>query len=135
MKLVPYLNFEGNTEEVMNTYAKIFDGRIHDLGRFGDTNPNLPEDQKNRIMHARLSFGDNMLMFSDGMAGRKINHGDAISLSLGMTDEAQAHSVFNQLAEGGTVTMPMAKQFWGAVFGMVTDKYGVRWMINCEVGA
>ena len=76
MKLVPYLNFGGNTEEVMNFYAKIFDGKIHDLGRFGDTIPNMPEEQKNRIMHARLSFGENMLMFSDGMAGRTINHGD-----------------------------------------------------------
>lgn len=135
MKLIPYLNFEGNTEEVMNFYAKIFKGKIHDLGRFGDTNPNMPEEQKNRIMHGRLSFGENMLMFSDGMPGRPINHGDAISLSLGMTDEAHARSIFDQLAEGGTITMPMAKQFWGAIFGMVTDKYGTRWMINCEVSA
>jgi len=132
MKLIPYLNFPGNTEEVMNTYAKIFDGNVHDVGRFGDTNPQLPDDQKNRIMHGRLTFGDNMLMFSDGMPGRPITNGDSIQLSIGMNDEAHARSVFDQLAEGGTVTMPMAKQFWGAIFGMVTDKYGIHWMINCD---
>ncbi|HZY40048.1 MAG TPA: VOC family protein [Mucilaginibacter sp.] len=135
MKLIPYLNFGGHTEEVMNAYAKIFKGTVHDVSRFGDTWPDMPEDAKNGIMHARLSFGDNMLMFSDGTPGRAVNHGDGISLSLGMTDEAEANSVFNQLAEGGKVTMPMAKQFWGAIFGMVTDKYGIHWMINCEVGA
>jgi PhnB protein len=133
MKLIPYLNFGGNTEEVMNTYAKIFGGRLHDISRFGDTFPDMPEANKNGIMHARLTFGENMLMFSDGSPGRTVNHGDGISLSLGMTDEAHALSVFDQLAAGGKVTMPMAKQFWGAIFGMVTDKYGIHWMINCEV--
>ncbi|HEY4324732.1 MAG TPA: VOC family protein [Mucilaginibacter sp.] len=132
MKLVPYLNFPGNTEEVMNTYQKIFNGTLHDVGRFGDHNPQMPEDQKNRIMHARLTFGDNMLMFSDGMPGRPITNGDSISLSIGLDDEAQARSIFDQLSEGGKVLMPMEKQFWGAIFGMVTDKYGIQWMINCE---
>lgn len=135
MKLIPYLNFEGNTEEVMNTYAKIFNGQLHDISRFGDTNPNMPEEEKNRIMHARLTFGDNMLMFSDSMHGHVVNFGNSISLSLGMTDEAESHSVFNQLADGGQITVPMAKQFWGAIFGMVIDKYGIQWMINCEAGS
>jgi len=132
MKLIPYLNFPGNAEEVMHTYARIFNGKIHDVSRFGDTNHSLPDDQKNRIMHARLTFGENLLMFSDGMPGRPIIHGDGINLSVGLTDEAQAKSVFDQLAEGGSITMPMAKQFWGALFGMVTDKYGIHWMINCD---
>jgi len=132
MKLIPYLNFEGNAEEVMNTYKKIFNGNIHDVSRFGDTNHSLPHDQKNRIMHARLTFGDNMLMFSDGMPGKPVYHGDGIHLSLALNGEAQAKSVFDQLAEGGTITMPMAKQFWGALFGMVKDKYGIHWMINCD---
>jgi PhnB protein len=132
MKLIPYLNFAGNTEEVMHAYAKVFDGTVHDVSRFGDTNPNLPDDQKNGIMHGRLTFGDNMLMFSDGMQGRPVNHGDGISLSIGLNDEAKARSIFEQLSEGGKITMPMAKQFWGALFGMVTDKYGIHWMINCD---
>jgi PhnB protein len=72
-------------------------------------------------------------MFSDGMPGGIIDHGNGINLSLGMDDEAQARSVFDQLAEGGKITMPMEKQFWGALFGQVTDQFGVRWMINCDL--
>ncbi|HWZ04449.1 MAG TPA: VOC family protein [Mucilaginibacter sp.] len=135
MKLIPYLSFGGNAEEVMHTYEKIFEGAVHDVSRFGDTNPNTPEEQKNKIMHGRLTFGDNMLMFSDGRPDDTINHGDGISLSIGLSDEAKARSIFDQLAEGGNVTLPMSKQFWGAIFGMVTDKFGIHWMINCEAGS
>jgi PhnB protein len=67
------------------------------------------------------------------MPGRPVHHGDGIHLSLALDDEMQAKSVFDQLAEGGTITMPMAKQFWGALFGMVKDKYGIHWMINCDM--
>jgi PhnB protein len=133
MKLIPYLNFAGNTEEVMNTYAKIFEGNIHDVSRFGDTNPSMPDNQKNGIMHARLTFGDNVLMFSDGMPGKPITHGNGITLSIGLNDESQARSIFDQLAEGGFIMMPLEKQFWGALFGMVADKYGIQWMINCDM--
>jgi PhnB protein len=133
MKLIPYLNFQGNTEEAINAYQKIFDGEIHDLSRFGDNDPSIPEDHKNKIMHARLSFGDNMLMFSDGMPGGTIDHGNGINLSIGLNDEAQARSIFEQLADGGIIIMPMEKQFWGALFGMVKDRFGISWMINCEL--
>ncbi len=133
MRLIPYLNFQGNTEEAMNRYRDIFNGTIHDLSRFGDTNPNMPDDFKNGIMHARLTFGDNVLMFSDGMPGKTITNGDGITLSVGLNDEAQARSIFNQLAEDGSVIMPMAKQFWGALFGMVKDRFEINWMINCDI--
>jgi PhnB protein len=133
MKLIPYLNFQGNCEEALNRYQVIFNGTIHDVSRFADGNFPIPEEQKSKIMHARLTFGDNILMFSDGMPGGIIDHGNGINLSLGMDDEAQARSVFDQLAEGGKITMPMEKQFWGALFGQVTDQFGVRWMINCDL--
>lgn len=133
MKLIPYLNFQGNCEEAMNTYARIFEGTVHDISRFGDQDYPMPEEQKSKIMHARLTFGDNMLMFSDGMPDMVIDHGNGINLSIGLNDEAQARSVFEQLAEGGNIHMPMEKQFWGALFGMVKDKFGITWMINCEL--
>ncbi len=132
MKVIPYLNFQGNTEEALNRYQQIFNGTISDLNRFGDTFP-VADDYKDKIMHARLSFGDNMLMFSDGMQGQTIEHGNGIHLSIGLNDEAVAHSIFDQLAEGGNVTMPMQKQFWGALYGQVIDRFGVSWMINCEL--
>lgn len=134
MKLIPYLNFAGNTEEALNYYQKVFNGTIHDLNRFGDMFP--PEtNYKDKIMHARLEFGENMLMFSDGMPGTPVDHGNGIYLSIGLNDEAQARSIFDQLSEGGRITMPLEVQFWGALFGQVMDKFGVSWMINCEMGS
>jgi PhnB protein len=135
MKLIPYLNFQGNAWEAMSFYQKVFNGTLHDVSHFGDTNPNMPEDQKNGIMHGRLAFGDNLIMFSDSMHGHVVYFGNSVNLSIGLNDEAEAYSVFNQLADSGQITVPMAKQFWGAIFGMVTDKFGIHWMINCEVGS
>ncbi len=132
MKLIPYLNFAGNTEEALNYYQKVFNGAVHDLNRFGDMFP--PEtNYKDKIMHARLEFGGNMLMFSDGMPGTPVDHGNGIYLSIGLNDEARARSIFDQLGEGGKITMPLEVQFWGALFGQVMDKFGVSWMINCEM--
>ena len=93
----------------------------------------MPDEHKNGIMHARLTFGENMLMFSDGMPGTAISHGNGINLSVSMDSKAQALSVFDKLAEGGIVIMPMEKQFWGALFGMAKDRFGITWMINCDI--
>lgn len=132
MKLIPYLLFDGNAEEVLDVYAKIFSGTIHDVSRFGEGDFPMPEEQKSKIMHARLTFGENLLMMSDARPGSEINHGDGINLSIGLDDDAQARSIFDQLAEGGNVEMPMEKQFWGALYGQVKDRFGINWMINSE---
>jgi PhnB protein len=132
MKLIPYLNFAGNTEEALDFYQKVFEGTVSDLNRFGDMMP-AEANYQDKIMHARLAFGDNMLMFSDGMPGQPVDHGNGIYLSIGLDNEAKARSIFDQLGEGGNITMPLEKQFWGALFGQVKDKYGISWMINCEV--
>jgi PhnB protein len=132
MKLIPYLNFEGNCEEALNTYQKIFNGEIEDLNRFGDSFP-VEDSYKSKIMHARLTFDGNTMMFSDTMPGGTVKFGNGINLSIALADEQQARSVFNQLAVGGNITMPMEKQFWGALFGQVTDKFGINWMLNCEI--
>ena len=134
MKLIPYLNFAGNTEEALNYYQKVFNGTVHDLNRFGEMFPS-EANYKDKIMHARLEFGDNMLMFSDGMPGTPIDHGNGIYLSIGLNDEGQARAIFDQLGEGGRITMPLEVQFWGALFGQVMDKFGVSWMINCEMSS
>ena len=132
MKLIPYLNLPGNAEEVLNRYQEIFNGTISDVNRFGEMAP--PDaNYQDKIMHARLAFGENMLMFSDSMPGQAVDHGNGIYLSIVLADEALARSIFGQLSEGGNITMPLEKQFWGALFGQVTDSYGVSWMINCEL--
>ena len=134
MKLIPYVYFQGNCEEALNTYAKIFNGEIEGLTRYAGNFP-APEDHKNKILHASLLFGENVIMFSDSMPGGTVNYGNGHCLCLGLNDEPHARNVFNQLAEGGKIKMEMEKQFWGVLYGEVFDKFGIHWMINCELPA
>jgi len=93
----------------------------------------VPESVKGKVMHARLKFGDNELYMSDNFDPSSIKQGNNVSLSLQPTDLAEAETVFNNLSAGGNVIMPLQDTFWGARFGMFTDKFGMQWMINCEL--
>lgn len=131
-ELVPYLNFNGNTEEALNFYKDALEGEILLINRFGEAPMPVDEDYKDKIVHARLKFGgDNLIMFSDGMKGRVIPIEGNIQLSIQTEDEAYLERIFNNLAAGGTVTMPLGVQFWGDKFGMLKDKFGINWMFNC----
>ncbi len=126
--LSPYLSFGGNAEAALTFYAEAFGGRVTELKRFAEA-PQMPHPNKNEILHGRVEADGIRIMASDGKpdapAGR-------ISLSLELTDNAELDRVFAKLSAGGTVTMPVAEQFWGARFGMVTDKFGIAWMVNCD---
>lgn len=132
MKLVPYVFFNGNAEEALKFYEEIFDGEITQLGRYGESPMPCPDEQKDKIMHARLVFDGNLIMMSDAMQGDPVSTGN-MQLSLDVDDEARLDKVFEKMSEGGNVTMPLANQFWGAKFGMLVDKFGVSWMFNCEI--
>lgn len=133
MVLIPYLHFSGNAEEALNLYTAVFNGKVEMLSRYGDSPMPCDEDYKQKIMHARLVFGhNNTIMISDAFKGGEVYTGGNIQLSIGMNDAEEMEIVFNKLAEGGTVTMPLQPQFWGAIFGMLKDKFGVSWMFNCE---
>ena len=132
MQLEPYLFFNGDCEEALNFYAAIFKGEVTGINRFegSPAMENAPPGWDNKIMHASLKSPSVNLMASDVPPAE---HGEGrISLSLGSNDLAESTRVFNALAEGGKVTMPFGKQFWGDTFGQVTDKYGFDWMVNCS---
>jgi PhnB protein len=131
MKLFPYLNFKGNCEEALNFYKDALDGEILQMGRYSDSPVNTNEEFKNKIVHGRLKFGDALIMASDSMRDAN-DFNDSISLSVECETGDQLESVFTKMSEGGKVTMPLQDQFWGAKFGMLTDKFGVHWMFNCE---
>ncbi len=133
MKLVPYLLFGGNAEEALKFYEEIFDGEITQLSRFGESPMPCEEPEKNKIMHARLVFDGNLLMISDGMKEYEVVASKMIQLSLDLDSVERLEKVFNKMAEGGNVTMPLTDQFWGARFGMLKDKFGISWMFNCEI--
>ncbi|HEX5151523.1 MAG TPA: glyoxalase/bleomycin resistance/extradiol dioxygenase family protein [Parafilimonas sp.] len=130
MELTPYLNFEGNAEEVLDFYKDALDGEIVMISRYKEAPMPSDEDWKNKIMHARLKFGKNMIMISDGPKDFKTTFNGNIQLSIEVEDENKMEEVFNKLAAGGKITMPLQKQFWGAKFGMLTDKFGTGWMLS-----
>lgn len=138
MKLNPYLNFENRSEEALNFYAKALGGKITALHRFGEAPFPCADAAKNLVMHGCVEFGDNRLMLSDSNGSDGCGPGvpgTNISLSLNLTgDTGEADKVFDALSAGGKIIMPMQKQFWGAYFGMTSDRFGIQWMVNCEPG-
>lgn len=127
-----YLTFNGNCEEAINFYKNILGGEIITKQTFGESPMPSEENWKNKIMHVHYKADGIELMASDSMPEQPVNAGSNISLSINLTDEAEQTKIFNALAEGGKVTMPLADQFWGARFGMLTDKFGYHWMLNCQ---
>lgn len=128
-----YLAFPGTCEEALNFYKNCFDGEIVSISRFGESPVESPEEYKQKIMHAEFKADGIFFMASDGMPGQPVPPGDMVSLSINTTDAQEQETIFNRLAEGGNVTMPLGATFWGAVFGMVTDRFGIHWMLNREV--
>ena len=135
----PYLTFDGNCEEAFNFYKSVFGGKFGYLGRFGEMPPQegmqMPPDQAKKIMHVSLPISkETTLMGSDSSAefGQATVMGNNFSVSISAPSEAKADKLFNGLSSGGKVTMPMNKTFWGSYFGMLTDKYGIQWMISYD---
>ncbi|MEN9488963.1 MAG: hypothetical protein RL494_1228 [Bacteroidota bacterium] len=135
----PYLIFNGNCEEAFLFYKSVFGGEFPYIGKFGDmpadeNTPKLTESDANRVMHVTLPIGKNtILMGSDSnTASGDVKFGHNISISINTGSIAEADKLFNGLSAGGNVTMPMNKTFWGAYFGMFTDKFGIDWMVNFD---
>ncbi len=127
--LNPYLNFNGNTAEAMKFYKSILGGELS-MQTFGEANMAQNPEQRNLIVHASLKNDSIILMASDADPRRRTTFGDNVHLSLQGQDSKRLTEIFNGLAQNGRVEMPLAKQFWGDTFGMVTDKFGVHWMVN-----
>ena len=129
----PYIAFKGGScEEAVNFYKDCLGGEILYLGRYGDS-PMGNEDNKNWVMHTTLKIGDTHIMACDVGEEHAVTASN-ISLAVGADDADKMEEMFNRMAEGGTVTMPLQKTFWAESFGMLTDKFGVNWMFNCETG-
>lgn len=130
MKLIPYIYFKGNAEEAMSFYAQVLGGSVEGIQRYGDSPMPSDEDYKQKIMHGTLRFGDNIIMVSDVFKGQDVSANGNIHLSVDITEKEQIDTVFDKMAKGGKITMPLQDTFWGARFGMLQDKFGVSWMFN-----
>ena len=129
----PYLFFNGNCEEAVEFYRKALGAEVQMMMRFKESpeppQPGMvPPGFENKIMHTSFRIGETTLMASDGCAAEKANF-QGFSLSLSVANEAEADRVFAALADGGKITMPLSKTFWSPRFGMVTDRFGISWMV------
>lgn len=133
--LNPYLNFPGTTEEAFNFYRSVFGGEfVGGINRFRDTPEadNLPEEDLDKIMHIALPIGNgNMLMATDALEsmGQKVEKGNNFYLSVHTDSKEEADELFGKLSDGGQVTVPLEDAFWGDYFGMITDRFGIQWMM------
>lgn len=128
----PYLFFGGRCEEAIDFYRKTLNAEVAMLVRFKEApepQHKMPECFEDKIMHASLKIGDTMLMASDGRCDGQAAF-EGFSLSITVSDEAEAQRVFDALSEGGLVTMALEKTFWAPKFGMLTDRFGVGWMVS-----
>jgi PhnB protein len=135
IKLNPYLFFGGNCREAMEFYQRVFGGELT-LSPFSESPEGAHKDPKanseevkDKIMYAKLS-GDVELLASDNPHNTEAKNTGQFSLSLEGADEEKLSGYFENLSEDGQVTSPLQKQFWGDTFGMVTDQYGINWMVN-----
>lgn len=135
MMITPYLTFNGDCEAAMTRYQQVLGGEIVAMLRFegSPTCDTLPADFKSKIMHACLVIGDQMVMASDAPPPM-YRAPQGLSVSLQFDDAEEGRRVFDALAEGGTVTMAYQETFWATGFGMLTDRYGTPWMVNCSRG-
>jgi len=131
MQVQPYLFFDGRCEEAVEFYRKALGAEVTMLMRFKDSPeppPMVPPGAENKVMHMSLRIGDSPVLASDGRCQGQPNF-QGFSLSLTASSDAEADRLFNSLADGGQVQMPLAKTFFSSRFGMVADRFGVSWMV------
>ena len=138
----PYLTFLGNCEEAFNHYKSIFGGEFSYVGRFGempaDEKYQMPEEDKNKIMHISLPMGNGTVLMGSDTGGEWASQtivGNNITLSLNANSKEHADELFAKLSDGGKQGMPMNQTFWGDYFGMCTDKFDINWMISFNENA
>ena len=130
VQLNPYLAFQGDAREAMEFYRSVFGGELT-MTSFGEGEMTDDPDQKDKIMHAQLDAGPNlMLMGSDTPPGMPFDPGSRISISLSGDDEGTLRGYWDALSGSGTVTMPLERAPWGDSFGMCADRFGITWMVN-----
>jgi len=135
MKWNPYLTFGGNCAEAFKYYERVLGGKLVAMITHADmpaeAQAQTPPEWKNKIMHARLVLGDNVLMGSDAPPDH-FQKPQGFDVSIQADDPKEAERIFAALADNGTVRMPIQETFWATRFGMLTDKFGIPWMINCD---
>lgn len=136
MQMNPYLTFNGQCEAAFKFYEKCLGGKIEAMLPHKGTpaEAHTPPEWRDKIIHARLNVNGEVLMGSDAPPDH-YKEPKGFSVSLQLKDPAESERIFNALAEGGKVGMPLQQTFWATRFGMLVDRFGIPWMINCDYGS
>jgi len=134
IRMNPYLIFDGNAREAVSFYEKALGGQVTGIMTYGDLPEDpghpMPEAMKSRVMHAHLKVGDADLMFSDTYPGSPYQRGNAVQIAIHPRDPEKARAIFDALADGGQVVLPLQQTDWSPLYGIVTDKFGVTFQVN-----
>lgn len=133
MQLNTYLMFNGDCEEAIRFYEKVLGAKADAVMKHGGSPAEgmAPPEWNDKVLHARFSIGETVLMASDAPPGH-YDRPQGFSVSISVDDTGKGESIFNALAENGTIKMPFQQTFWAKGFGMCTDRFGIPWMVNCE---
>jgi PhnB protein len=133
MQMNPYLSFKGECEEAFKFYERCLGGHLGAIFRYAGTPlaNQVPADWSDKVMHGSVTVGDRVLMGGD-VAPDRYEEPKGFSMSLHIKSTADAERVFHELAKGGRVVMTLEKTHWAALFGMLVDRFGIPWLINCE---
>ena len=133
MQMTAYVNFKGQCEAAFKFYERCFGAELGPIFRYGGSPmaDQVPRDWPDKVMHGSVTVGGQVLMGGD-VAPEQYEAPTGFSLSLNMSDESDAERIFHELAADGRVVMPLEQTFWAARFGLVVDRFGIPWQINCE---
>ena len=133
MKLNTYVGFDGNCKEVFRFYEQVLRGKVAMMMTYGESPmcDQTPPESRDHIMHASLEFGAQVLMGSDAPPNW-FQKPQGFHINIAVHDIVEAERIFNAMSEGGSVQMPLQQTFWATRFGMLVDRFGIPWMVNCE---
>ena len=134
MQINAYLNFKGNCKEAFEFYADVLGAKVEAMIPHTGTpvEAHVPAEWRDKILHARIAGNGWVLMGSDAPPGKGEGAAHGFCINIGVNDPQEADRLFAKLAENGSIQMPIQKTFWATRFGMMTDRFGTPWMINCE---
>lgn len=129
--IIPYITFKGETKEAVELYTSVFGGEVVEMHTYGSSEMEVAKEYKDQIMHAHFRSGDMNIMFSDAHERQDASvRGNAIALAVDFPEPELLDAAFAKLAEGGIISMPVQDTFWGARYGMLSDKFGIHWAFN-----
>jgi PhnB protein len=131
IQLSPYVNFQGRAREAMQFYHKVLGGKL-ELQTLNEQGGYKPAGPGESIRHSRLEADGALIIATDGHPDYPAKVGENMAIALGGTDNVRLAKIFNDLAEGGKIQMPLSKQPWGAEVGWLTDKFGINWTVNID---